>query len=72
MRPVKIGGQGGKIRPVHIAGFILFILIAAAFIFPVLISFMSAFKSNGEILNNPVGLPKGFFVWRKGQGCSFR
>jgi raffinose/stachyose/melibiose transport system permease protein len=37
-------------------------LLALLYAFPILMSFMSAFKSNGEILKNPVALPSGFYL----------
>jgi raffinose/stachyose/melibiose transport system permease protein len=51
-----------KIRPGHIIGFILLALAAVIYVFPVLTSFLSAFRSNGEILRNPVGLPMGLYL----------
>lgn len=46
-------------------GIVLFafiLVLAALYVFPLLISFMSAFKSNGEILKNPTALPSGFYT----------
>jgi raffinose/stachyose/melibiose transport system permease protein len=51
-----------KVRPNHIAGFILLVFAAFIYVFPVLTSFLSAFRSNGEILRNPVGLPEGLYL----------
>jgi raffinose/stachyose/melibiose transport system permease protein len=34
-------------------------ILAVTFVFPVFFSFMSALKSNGEILRNPIALPAG-------------
>lgn len=38
------------------------VVLAVLFIYPVFFAFMSAFKSNGEILKNPAALPTGFYV----------
>jgi raffinose/stachyose/melibiose transport system permease protein len=51
-----------RTTPLRVAGFILLALFAAVYAFPVIVSFMSAFKSNGEILRNPVALPEGFYL----------
>lgn len=54
--------------------FILFaavLLIAAGFFFPMIFSIVSAFKTNGEILKNPLGMPKKLnisnfiYLWNK-------
>ncbi len=42
--------------------FILVGLLALVYVFPLFISFMSAFKTNGEILNNPTALPSSFYT----------
>jgi raffinose/stachyose/melibiose transport system permease protein len=51
-----------KIRPLEIGGFAVLALVAVLYAFPILISFMSAFKSNGEILRNPIAFPEGFYL----------
>ncbi len=38
--------------------YVLVIVLAIAFFFPVFFSLISAFKTNGEILKTPIGLPK--------------
>lgn len=43
-------------------GFILLAFAAPIYVFPVLTSFISAFRTNGEILRNPVGLPEGLYL----------
>jgi raffinose/stachyose/melibiose transport system permease protein len=53
---------GERTTPLKAAGFILLALFAAVYAFPVIVSFMSAFKSNGEILRNPVALPEGLYL----------
>jgi raffinose/stachyose/melibiose transport system permease protein len=40
------------------------ILLGLLFIYPVFYAFLSAFKTNGEILKNPVALPKNFFYFK--------
>jgi len=51
-----------KITPGEIIGFIIIFIVALGFAFPILITFMSAFKSNGEILRNPVAFPEGLYL----------
>jgi raffinose/stachyose/melibiose transport system permease protein len=50
------------LRPGQIAVFVLLTVAAILYAFPVFMSFISAFRSNGEILRNPVGLPKGLYL----------
>lgn len=38
------------------------LLLAIVFIFPIFFNFISAFKSNGEILRDAVAFPKGFYI----------
>lgn len=60
--------RAGSLRASHkrpFKGIMLFAFIsmlAALYVFPLLISFMSALKSNGEILKNPTALPSGFYT----------
>jgi raffinose/stachyose/melibiose transport system permease protein len=54
--------SGKPLRPLQIAGFLLLAVAAVLYAFPVFMSFISAFRSNGEILRNPVGLPKGLYL----------
>jgi raffinose/stachyose/melibiose transport system permease protein len=42
--------------------FLALLVTALLYSLPIIISFMSAFKSNGEILRNPVALPEGFYL----------
>lgn len=51
-----------KIKAGPILIFILCVVLAVVFIFPVLFAFMSAFKSNGDILKNPVGFPTSLYI----------
>lgn len=46
----------------EIAGFALLLIAALGFAFPVFIAFITAFKSNGEILRNPLALPGGLYL----------
>ena len=41
---------------------VIAILLAILFLYPVLFALISAFKSNGEILKNPVALPSKFYL----------
>ncbi len=38
------------------------LLLAIVFFFPIFFNFISAFKSNGEILRDAVAFPKGFYI----------
>ena len=38
------------------------VLLAIIFIYPVLFAFMSAFKSNGDILKSPIAFPKSLYI----------
>lgn len=51
-----------KVRPGHVVLFAVLCLFGLLFLAPMFISFMSAFKSNGEILKNPIALPSGFYT----------
>lgn len=42
--------------------FAIVLVIACFYVFPLLISFISAFKTNGEILKNPTALPTSFYT----------
>lgn len=51
-----------KLKPSDIVLFAVTILLAIIFIYPVLFALMSAFKSNGDILKNPVAFPTSLYV----------
>lgn len=51
-----------KVKLPQVIGFIIMTIITIAYIFPVIMTFMSAFKTNGEILKNPIALPKEFYL----------
>ncbi|MDL2301505.1 carbohydrate ABC transporter permease [Lachnospiraceae bacterium OttesenSCG-928-D06] len=51
-----------KIRPGQVVAFLGTVFMALLFIYPVLFALQSAFKSNGEILKNPVALPSSFYL----------
>ncbi len=51
-----------RVKPGQIVLFVLLILLATLFLAPLLISFMSAFKTNGEILKNPIAFPSSFYT----------
>jgi raffinose/stachyose/melibiose transport system permease protein len=53
--------NAGALVP-EIAGFALLLIAALGFAFPVFIAFITAFKSNGEILRNPLALPGGLYL----------
>ena len=49
-----------KIKPGQIVLFVVTILLAILFLYPVFFALISAFKSNGDILKNPIALPTSF------------
>lgn len=51
-----------RVRASQVAGFFAMVLVAAFFAFPIVMSFMSAFKTNGEILRDPVAFPEGPYL----------
>lgn len=51
-----------KIKPSDIILFAATMILAVIFIYPVLFAFMSAFKSNGDILKDPIAFPTSFYV----------
>jgi raffinose/stachyose/melibiose transport system permease protein len=53
---------GEPIRSVQVIGFVLLGIVAVLYAFPVFMSFISAFRTNGEILRNPVGFPESFYL----------
>lgn len=46
-----------RVRPGNIVLLAITIILAFLFIYPVLFALLSAFKSNGDILKNPVARP---------------
>ncbi len=51
-----------RVRPGHVILFFTLIVMAALFLAPMLISVMSAFKTNGEILKNPLAFPSELYT----------
>lgn len=51
-----------RIKSSDIILFAAAVLLAVVFIYPVLFALMSAFKSNGDILKNPIAPPTSFYV----------
>lgn len=51
-----------KIKPGQIILFVVTILLAILFLYPVFFALISAFKSNGDILKNPIALPTFFYT----------
>lgn len=58
-------------KPSDIIVFCVTLLLAIGFFFPVFFSLVSAFKTNGEILRDPLGIPKQLslqnfvYLWKK-------
>ena len=51
-----------KISVLGSIGYVIFVIFTLAYTYPIFVTFMSAFKSNGEILRNPVAFPEGLFL----------
>lgn len=51
-----------RIRPSDIILFLVTLIIAVIFAFPIFFNLMSAFKTNGEILRDAIALPAGFYT----------
>lgn len=51
-----------KVKPWMIVLFVLTLILALLFIYPVLFAFMSAFKSNGDILKSPIAAPTSLYL----------
>lgn len=51
-----------KVKPWMILLFVLTLILALLFIYPVLFAFMSAFKSNGDILKSPIAAPTSLYL----------
>ena len=51
-----------RVRPGQIILLILTAVLALLFLYPVLFALMSAFKSNGDILKNPISPPTSFYI----------
>lgn len=51
-----------RVRGRDIILFIITVLLAALFIYPIFFALISAFKSNGDILKNPAALPTSLYV----------
>ena len=54
--------KGERVRPGQIVLFVVLILLVLLFLAPLFISFMSAFKTNGEILKNPLAFPGSLYT----------
>lgn len=54
--------RSDKVTWLQILGFILLLIFALAFVFPVFMAFVSAFKTNGEVLKNPLALPGSLYL----------
>ena len=51
-----------RLSPSHIILFVCTILLAVLFVYPIFFALMSAFKSNGDILKDPVALPASLYL----------
>lgn len=51
-----------RVRPGTILLFVITLILALLFIYPVLFALISAFKSNGDILKNPIAFPTTLYV----------
>lgn len=53
---------GTKVKPTMVAMFALTFVLAVIFLVPVFFALISAFKSNGDILKNPLALPTSLYL----------
>ncbi len=53
---------GTRVKPAAIAVFALALILAVIFLVPVFFALISAFKSNGDILKNPLALPTSLYL----------
>ncbi|MCR5753961.1 MAG: carbohydrate ABC transporter permease [Acetatifactor sp.] len=51
-----------KLKWTDVVLFVIVIFVAFLFLYPVFFAIMSGFKSNGDILKNPMALPNSFYV----------
>jgi raffinose/stachyose/melibiose transport system permease protein len=51
-----------KIKPAVVILFVATLVLACIFIYPVIFALISAFKSNGDILKDPVAFPTSFYL----------
>ncbi len=58
----KAGYKAEKVKPGHVILLAVLIVLVLLFLAPLFISFMSAFKTNGEILKNPLALPGSLYT----------
>ena len=61
-----------KIKIAPIVCFIVTVLLAVLFVYPVYFAVISAFKSNGEILKAPLAFPTEMYLTYKGQNLMAR
>ena len=60
MKTVKY--KQDKVRPSHVLLFIVLCMFGVLFLAPMFISFMSAFKTNGDILKDPIAFPSSLYT----------
>ena len=51
-----------RVKPGDYVLFVITVLLAFLFIYPVLFALMSAFKSNGDILKSPISFPTSLYI----------
>jgi len=51
-----------RVKPLQVVGVAVMLIIATFFAFPIVMTFMSAFKTNGEILRGPADFPTSFYL----------
>lgn len=62
MKEVGIKASRRRVRPGNGILFAATIILAVLFLAPVFFAIISAFKSNGEILKNPMSLPTTLYL----------
>ena len=51
-----------RVKPADIVLFVILVITAIIFLYPIFFALQSAFKSNGEILKNPIALPTKLYT----------
>lgn len=62
MREASVSSGRKKLKPAPYVLLAITVILAALFLVPVFFAIISAFKSNGEILKNPMSLPTSLYL----------
>jgi raffinose/stachyose/melibiose transport system permease protein len=62
MTGIRVSRVKERVKPRQVLGFVLMLIIAFFFAFPLFMTFMSAFKSQGDILADPAAFPTSLYL----------